>query len=59
MDPKLIAAHVDGLVTTPDEARALSGALRDTGQDDLAIFWDLFADFLVASETYLGSPPSP
>jgi hypothetical protein len=58
LDATLIAALADSLVTSSDEARALSCALRDIGQSDLSALWDRFADFLVASESYLGQPVS-
>jgi hypothetical protein len=56
LNANVTAALVDGLVTTSDEARALSCALREMGQNELSILWDRFADFLVATENYLGPP---
>jgi hypothetical protein len=54
LDTNSITALADSLVTTSDEARALSCALQKMGQDDLAALWDRFADFLAASEHHLG-----
>ncbi|MDB5642825.1 MAG: hypothetical protein JWN07_2142 [Hyphomicrobiales bacterium] len=58
MDANMFDAFVDSLVTTSDEARALSRDLQEKGQDDLAALWARFAEFLVVSEDYLGPPAS-
>ena len=47
-------AVIDGLITTSREAMALSTDLLGQGEHELAAHWARFAEFLIASEAYLG-----
>jgi hypothetical protein len=47
---------IDGVIASSGEARAVSIALREKGHDELAALWARFAEYLVASEIYVGPP---
>jgi hypothetical protein len=49
---------IDGVIASSREAMAISIALQERGESELAALWARFADFLVASELYVG-PASP
>ncbi len=49
---------IDGVIASSREAMAVSNALREKGEDELAALWAQYAQYLVASELYVGPPTS-
>lgn len=47
---------IDGVIASSREAMAVSIAFREKGHDELAALWARFAEYLVASELYVGPP---
>lgn len=56
--PNFDHAAFDPLIASSQDALALAIELRARGQNELANRWARFAEFLNASETYVG-PPRP
>ena len=54
MNSNVTEAVIDGVIATSQEALALSLLLRERGQDELAALWGRFAEYLIASEAYVG-----
>jgi hypothetical protein len=49
---------IDGVIASSREAMAVSIALQEKGEGELAALWARFAEFLVASELYVGPATS-
>jgi hypothetical protein len=58
MNLNLTDIVIDGVIASSREALAVSIALQEKGEDDLAALWAQYAEYLVASELYVGPPTS-
>jgi hypothetical protein len=58
MNSDMTDAVIDGVIASSQDAMALSIALREKGYEDLAALWARFAEYLLASEMYVGPATS-
>ena len=58
MNSNLTDIVIDDVIASSREAMAVSLALLEKGEDELAALWAQYAEFLIASELYVGPPTS-